>query len=200
MSTEVYTFHVAYEGLENKIWRDIEVSSNYHLDRLGYAVLATFDTMAYHLFEFDIAGEQYQIPHEEFTDDDFDMGEFRLHQFHFKIGDIFTMNYDFGTTQTFRFTVKAIRPLEKGKGKAYPKIVAGEGTGILDDVYVDELAELIAQIEENGKTDEEIYYKDRPFPWDFRPYDMKLDNRLLKGTIDLIEGGYVPFWDELYEE
>ena len=52
MATNVYTFHVAYQGLEDKIWRDIEVSSNYRLDQLGYAVLAAFDTLACHLFHF----------------------------------------------------------------------------------------------------------------------------------------------------
>ena len=52
MTTKVYTFHITYEGLEEKIWRKVEVSSNYRLDQLGYMVLAAFDTLAYHLFEF----------------------------------------------------------------------------------------------------------------------------------------------------
>ena len=51
MATQVYTFHITYEGLEDKIWRKVAVSSNYQLNKLGYVVLATFDTMAYHLFE-----------------------------------------------------------------------------------------------------------------------------------------------------
>ena len=45
MATNVYTFHVTYEGLEDKIWRDIEVSSNYRLAQLGYAVLAAFGAL-----------------------------------------------------------------------------------------------------------------------------------------------------------
>ncbi len=52
MSIKVYTFQISYEGLEDKIWRKAEVSSNARLDQLGYTVLASFDTMAYHLFEF----------------------------------------------------------------------------------------------------------------------------------------------------
>lgn len=197
MKTNVYKFHVEYEGLESKIWRDIEASGNYLLNYLGYAVLATFDTMAYHLFEFEIKGEKYVIPSEEFDEDeDFDVAWFGLYQFKFNVGDTFTMDYDFGTTQTFIFTVTEIHHLEKGGGRAYPKIVAGEGFGIIDDVTSNELAELIAQIEKNGKTDEELYYKDRNYPWDFRPYDIKSDNILLKGTIDSIEEGYAPFWEE----
>lgn len=197
MKTNVYKLHVEYEGLENKIWRDIEVSGNYFLNYLGYAVLATFDTMAYHLFEFEIKGERYIIPDEEFDEDeDFDMAWFKLYQFEFNVGDTFTMYYDYGTTQIFIFTVAEIRPLEKGGGRSYPKIVAGEGLGIIDDMTFDELSELIAQVEQNGKTNEEIYYKYENHPWNFRPYDIKSDNALLKGTIASIEEGYSPFWEE----
>lgn len=198
MATDVYTLRITYQGLESKIWRDLEISGNEYLDRLGYAVLATFDTMAYHLFQFDLKGEQFQLPHDEFTDEDLDMGAFRLRQLKLSVGDTFSMEYDFGTPQTFAFTVTGIRPLEKGKGKAYPRIVAGAGWGILDDVYVDELADLINQIERNGKTDEDIYYKNRPLPWNFHPYNMKIDNCLLKHHIEMIEEGYAPFWDEFY--
>ena len=65
MATKVYTFHIAYEGLEDRIWRKAEVSSNYRLDQLGYMVLAAFDTMAYHLFEFFCGDGRFEIPDED---------------------------------------------------------------------------------------------------------------------------------------
>ena len=46
MATQVYIFKITYNGCENKIWRTFEVSSNYDLARLGYMVLASFDTNA----------------------------------------------------------------------------------------------------------------------------------------------------------
>ena len=61
MAAKVFTFHIVYEGLEEKIWRNIAVSSNYRLDQLGYAVLAAFDTMAYHLFEFHYKDGRFEI-------------------------------------------------------------------------------------------------------------------------------------------
>lgn len=51
MATQVYTFKITYADCDNRIWRTAAVSSNYTLAELGYMVLATFDTMAYHLFE-----------------------------------------------------------------------------------------------------------------------------------------------------
>lgn len=68
MATQVYTFHILYEGLEKFIWRKIEVSSNYRLDKLGYLILASFDTMAYHLFEFYYNDLRFEIPDEESLD------------------------------------------------------------------------------------------------------------------------------------
>ena len=56
MSKQVYTFRITYNGCENKIWRTVEVSSNYDLARLGYMVLAIFDTNAYHLFSIEHKG------------------------------------------------------------------------------------------------------------------------------------------------
>ena len=65
MAARVYTFHIAYEGLEDRIWRNVEVSSNYRLDQLGYMVLSVFDTLAYHLFEFYYDDGQFEIPNED---------------------------------------------------------------------------------------------------------------------------------------
>ena len=69
MAAKVYTFHISYEGLAEKIWRNIAVSSNYRLDQLGYAVLAAFDTMAYHLFEFHYKDGRFEIPNEDADED-----------------------------------------------------------------------------------------------------------------------------------
>lgn len=60
----------------------------------------------------------------------------------------------------------------------------------------EELVELIAQIDCNGKTDEPIYYQKRMMPWDYRWFDLDCMNSLLKGEIELIEEGYAPFWQQ----
>ena len=196
MATKVYTFHITYEGLEEKIWRKVEVSSNYRLDQLGYMVLAAFDTLAYHLFEFYYDDDRFEIPNEDAPFKQIDMADFKLHQLKLKLGDRIRMEYDFGTTQTFWLELVEIADMKRGWGRRYPYVLDGAGRGIIDDMSCEELSELVAQIDRNGKTDEPIYYQERRLPWDYRWFDLDCMNSLLKGEIELIEEGYAPFWQQ----
>ena len=196
MAAKVYTFHITYEGLEEKIWRKVEVSSNYRLDQLGYMVLAAFDTMAYHLFEFYYDDDRFEIPNEDAPFEQVDMANFKLHQLDLKLGDRIQMDYDFGTTQTFWLELIEIADMKRGWGRRYPYVLDGAGRGIIDDMSCEELRELVAQIDCNGKTDEPLYYQERMMPWDYRWFDLGCMNSLLKGEIELIEEGYTPFWQQ----
>ena len=196
MATKVYTFHITYEGLEEKIWRKVEVSSNHRLDQLGYMVLAAFDTLAYHLFEFYYDDDRFEIPNEDAPFEQIDMADFKLHQLKLKLGDRIRMEYDFGTTQTFWLELVEIADMKRGWGRRYPYVLDGAGRGIIDDMSCEELSELVAQIDRNGNTDEPIYYQERMMPWDYRWFDLDCMNSLLKGEIELIEEGYAPFWQQ----
>ena len=196
MAAKVYTFHITYEGLEEKIWRKVEVSSNYRLDQLGYMVLAAFDTLAYHLFEFYYDDDRFEIPNEDAPFEQIDMADFKLHQLKLKLGDRIRMEYDFGTTQTFWLELVEIADMKRGWGRRYPYVLDGAGRGIIDDMSCEELSELVAQIDRNGNTDDPIYYQERMMPWDYRWFDLDCMNSLLKGEIELIEEGYAPFWQQ----
>ena len=65
MSVMIYALHIAYEGLENKIWRKIEVSSNSTLEKLGYAIVAMFLEAAQHEFGFTVSDKEYGFPEED---------------------------------------------------------------------------------------------------------------------------------------
>lgn len=65
---EVYTFRVRLCELKNVIWRDIEITSVSSVAKLGYAVLAAFDSTASHLFNIRFKGRRYEIM---FDEDDF---------------------------------------------------------------------------------------------------------------------------------
>jgi len=190
----VYTMKVIYDGCENKIWRDIQISSNSYLCTLGYTILATFDTLAYHLFYISYNGRKYMLP----TEDDYvEASEclftVKLSDLNLKIGDRLEMLYDFGCDQMFLIEVTDITPMAKGTGRAYPKIIDGDGLGIIDDLSSDELLSVIHDIE---KYDNSLFYyeaKGYQIPWDYRRYNLRIDNSLLKGSIDEIADGYSTF-------
>ena len=104
------------------------------------------------------------------------------------------MDYDFGTTQTFWLELIGIKEMGRGKGTHYPYLLDGAGHGIIDDMPCEELKELMKQIDRNGQIDEPLYYKEERFLWDYRRFNLRASNYLLKAEISMIEEGYAPFW------
>ena len=193
--TNVYTLKIKYVGCEDRIWREAQISSNAHLCDLGYMILATFDTMAYHLFNISYKGVTYELPSdEEDIPEDKCVFFVKLSELNIAVGDKLSMLYDFGCGQKFDIEVTDIQPMGRGQGRAYPKIIAGEGCGIIDDMTAHELTEVIRKIDKIGTSG--IKYPRFPdlfryLPdWDYRNYDMAADNYLLKGRIDRIAEGY----------
>lgn len=204
MAVQVYTFKITYADCDNRIWRIAAVSSNYTLAELGYMVLATFDTMAYHLFEMKFKGTTYFLTEEDFEDlpnydnEGYDLlGVQKIGQLGLKTGDVIEMTYDMGCCQEFSIELMEMSDMPRGHGRAYPKIIDGAGRGIVDDMPASELLEAIRKTDENGHS--EIYYSSDGFDdvpeWDYRNYRVDWDNSLLKGIIDSIRDGY-----EQYEE
>ena len=191
----VCTIRIKYVGCEDKIWRVAQISSNAHLCDLGYMILATFDTMAYHLFNITYKGVTYELPSdEEEIPEDNCVFFVKLSELNLKIGDKLTMIYDFGCEQEFEIEVTDIQPMGRGQGRAYPKIIAGEGRGIIDDMSADALTELIQQIDKTGSSGiqyagDGIIFDNMP-DWDYRNYSIEFDNCLLKGIITRIAEGY----------
>lgn len=191
---DVLSFKVTYMDCEGRIWRELQISSNAYLCQLGYAVLATFDTMAYHLFSITHKGISYELPNEDFeVKRDQSLFCVKLSDLTLSVGDKLEMIYDFGCQQFFSVEVTSIFPMPKGTGRAYPKIIAGEGFGIVDDLSADELLDIIHAIDADGNSS--FYYdgKRPDIPWDYRDYDFRIDNMLLKGEIEGIADGYSAF-------
>lgn len=72
------------------------------------------------------------------------------------------------------------------KGTSYPKIIDGEGKGIVDDIPSFDLMELIKRTDETGSSGF-VYEKNRFREWEYRDYNMDCDNALLKREIYIIE-------------
>ncbi len=204
MAVQIYTFKITYADCDNKIWRIAAISSNYTLAKLGYMILASFDTMAYHLFEMKFKGTTYFLTDEDFEDlpnydnERYDLlGAYKIGMLGLNVGDTIEMTYDLGCCQVFDIELMEIADMPRGHGTAYPKILDGAGRGIVDDMSASELLEAIRKTDEDGHS--EIYYSSDGFndvpEWDYRNYRVDWDNALLKGIIDRIRDGY-----ENYEE
>lgn len=57
--TNVLTFKIEIEGLEDKIWRKIEISDKKTLADFAYTILASFDSLAYHLYNIKYDNKTY---------------------------------------------------------------------------------------------------------------------------------------------
>lgn len=196
MATQLYFFKITYAACEDKIWRLTAVSSNYTLAQLGYLVLATFETMASHLFEMNYKGTAYVLPEDDSFCDETKktdlLGSAKIGKLGMHAGDVIKMTYDPGCCQAFEITFLKNMEMPRGSGRTFPVILDGAGRGIVDDLPSDELLEAIRKIDQGGHS--EIYYSplalgDIP-EWDYRNYNLVTDNILLKETIKRIREGY----------
>ena len=190
--TQIYTFRITYRGCEGKIWRVAEVSSNNTLAQLGYTILVTFDTLAYHLFSISYKGVSYELDtDEEEIDDALRLCGVKLSALNLQIGDQLKMTYDFGREQIFDIELTGVQDMPRGRGRAYPRIAAGEGRGIIDDLPADELLKMIREIDRTGVSRfQYMTASQEMIPWDYREYDLEMDNALLKGGVHRVQDAY----------
>lgn len=197
---QVITLKITYADCDSRIWREAQISDNSYLNKLGYMVLATFDTLAYHLFSIEYNGVLFELP----SDDRRIKPEeclfyVKLKDLNLNIGDKLQMIYDFGCEQVFDIEVTDISPMPRGTGTAYPKILRGEGRGVLDNVSAWETLEIIKQIDKTGKSEHSVQTEYGSQFWDYRDYRLDLDNGLLKGKIARIEDAY-SYFEQFMEE
>lgn len=189
---QIYTFRITYRGCEDKIWRVAEVSSNYTLAQLGYTILVTFDTLAYHLFSISSKGASYKPDTDEEILEDFQyLCWVKLSTLRLQIGAQLEMTYDFGCEQIFDIELTGVQEMPKGRWRSYPRIAAGEGRGIIDDLPADELLKMIREIDRTGVSRfKYMTASQEMIPWDYREYDLEMDNALLKDGVNRVQDAY----------
>jgi len=191
---KVLTFKVGIEGLEDKIWRCIEITDRRTVADLAYTILATFDSLAYHLYDIKHGNDRYDC-----MIDPLDLREYnfkdavrtKLSDVDFEKNNKMIMEYDFGSTTTFIITFLESRNIEKYNGNHYPYIVDGAGRGMIDDMCDFELKEVVEDIDKKGYSDHFFTPGyERKIKYDYRYFNIKNNNALLKGEILDIKNGY----------
>lgn len=197
---QVITLKITYDDCDDRIWREAQISGNSYLSKLGFMVLSTFDTLAYHLFNIEYNGVIFELPSEDkITQPEECLFCVKLKDLKLSVGDKLRMIYDFGCEQMFDIEVVDISPMARGTGTAYPRILRGEGRGILDDIPAVETLEIIKDIDKTGKSEHSVQTEYGSQFWDYRDYRLDLDNGLLKGEIARIEDAY-SYFEQFMEE
>lgn len=190
---KVLTFKVGIKGLEDKIWREIEITDRRTVADLAYTILATFDSLAYHLYDIKYKNKVYDCwvciedDHSEVPPTNAVIT--KLSSVGLKENDTMEMDYD--TTKTFKITYLGSRELERGNATHYPYITDGAGRGMLDDMCDFELKEIVDDIDKKGYSNH--YFTpgyERTIKYDYRKFNIKNNNALLKGIILDIKNGY----------
>ena len=192
---KVLTFKVEIEGLEDKIWRKIEITDRRTVADLAYTILATFDSLAYHLYNITYDNKIYDC-WVCIEDDYSDISKVnatitKLKDLELKENDTMEMEYDYGSTTNFKITYLGCTDLERGNGSHYPYVVDGEGRGMLDDICDFELKEIVEYTDKKGYS--EHYFTpgyERTIKYDYRNFNIKSNNALLKGLVLEIKNGY----------
>lgn len=104
--TKVLTFRVEIDGLEDKIWRIIEITDKKTVAELVYTILATFDSLAYHLYKIKYKDRVYDS-WIDIEDDYSDISKLnatiiKLSELDLVKNDYLEMDYDLGSTTTFK--------------------------------------------------------------------------------------------------
>ncbi len=192
---KVLTFKVGIEGLEDKIWRKIEITDRRTVADLAYTILATFDSLAYHLYNIIYDNKIYDC-WVCIEDDYSDIPKVnatitKLKDLELKENDTMEMEYDYGSTTNFKITYLGSTDLERGNGSHYPYVIDGAGRGMLDDMCDFELKEIVEDIDKKGYS--EHYFTpgyERTIKYDYRQFNIKNNNALLKGLVLEIKNGY----------
>ena len=192
---KILTFRVGIEGLEDKIWREIEITDSRTVADLAYTILATFDSLAYHLYDIKYKNHIYDCwvcvednPNYEELEN---ATTTKLSELNLKQNDELEMEYDYGSTTTFKITYIAQRDMSEYEGYLYPNIIDGAGRGMLDDMCDYNLKEIVDDTDKKGYSDHYVtpgYEKYEKY--DYRKFNLKTNNKKLKGLVLEIKNGY----------
>lgn len=193
---EVLTFRIGIKGLEDKIWRKIEIPARRTVADLAYTILATFNSLAYHLYDITYRNKVYDcwvcIEDDHSLVPPINAVITKLSDLNLKINDTMKMEYDTGSTTSFNITYLGSKKLNSYREQElYPIIIDGEGLGMLDDMCDFELKDIVDDIDKLGVSNHYFtpgYETNKKY--DYRKYNINKDNKELKGKILAIKNGY----------
>lgn len=136
-----YQVKVELADYQPSMWRRFQFNGETRLDDLCYFIMASFQATGSHLYNLQMDGQNYQLPY-------LDGGEnITLHWLgEAKQGDKLTLEYDFGDSWRFNIVIEKVTTVRRYRlVPEEPKLLAGSGKGIVDDIGGTAGLELAAQ-------------------------------------------------------
>lgn len=126
-----YELYIELAGIKPAIWRTLRVHSDSTIADLHYTIQLSMKWGDYHLHRFVINGCEYGIAHEGGVWFDDDAAEVMISQLHFREGDQFVYEYDFGDCWEHDIVVEEILPIDPRV--TYPVCTGGHRAGPPED-------------------------------------------------------------------
>lgn len=191
---DVYKFKVKLKELEDVIWRDIEITSVSSVAKLGYSILAAFESTASHLFNIKHNGKRYEIVFEK---DDLegesaiDPIKTKLSKLKLTVGDTLAMEYDYGAGWEFSVRLVSITEMKRGTGTHYPYVTDGKGKGIIEDTSPYVLADIVEKTDKDSAIPKvPDMFSGKEFDWNYRNFDLEYCNVFFKDNVLRIQYAY----------
>jgi hypothetical protein len=122
------------KDVEPRVWRELEVLSGTRLTRLHRAIQIAMGWEDYHLWSFQMGERRFERPGEELSDlgePPEDAGEVSVETLLPEPGTRIVYNYDFG--DDWLIVVTLVETAAPTTGVRYPRCIAGERAGPLED-------------------------------------------------------------------
>lgn len=158
-SQPIYQFYAELKDYEPKMWRRFQVPGNITMARLGYILMTMYEMRANHLFCLTVpvcenakldsslpnAGSvlqdevwRFEIDNEELFpgegESSFDASSYMMRSaLQGYPGEKLNLEYDYGTGWEVTVTLETILEDKELPGRELPRVLAGEGYGIVED-------------------------------------------------------------------
>ena len=182
-SQPIYQFYAELKDYEPKIWRRFQVPENITMARLGYILMTMYEMKANHLFcvtvpirdnvkldetlsgvgsVFPDKSWRFEIGNEELFPGEgekvFDASTYKMRSIQGCQGEKLTLEYDYGDGWEVEITLESVLEDKELPGRELPRVLAGEGYGIIEDCGgTGGLEQLAAALRQKSGDDYENY-------------------------------------------
>ena len=190
---KVLVFKVGIKGLENKIWRKIEIKDSDNLADLVYLIMATFEIYSNEFFLIIYDNKKYDSAISLYDNDEYKSA------MSIKLQDLlFDSNKEMLLEYNYQFKIIFIISYignKDGENIDYPVIVSGAGKGVIDYVSSDELKQIVDETDKLGHSNYSttiIWENDEEIEevFDYRDFELKDNNMISKINLSFIKDSY----------